>query len=386
MQPMGSPSMRAARTLRPHCLLLFLLSLATPCFVFADAPAGPEAAPIPGAVLNPAAAPSPDVNTQVDVLYERAKAEIDAARLPVAVETLREALSLRAPDPKRTWKVLMALAVAYDEMKRPLLAAEYIQLFLNALDAYDGEPGEEWSGRRAMMEEWVVELRAVLLRTHSVINLLSTPGGAHIRVDSRAYGDEGLARTPFMVFLAPGEHRVQLDLDDCDAFETRVTTAIGSAELMDATLACVLPEPPPEPPPEPQSPVEAPAPLSDVSLKTHSIFDAVWGWAAIGGGVAIAAAGIPFTVMANGDYDEQAKLQYGPDNDDTKARYDDLASSMSRNQVVAGLLYGTGIAAVVGGAVYVWLAADEGATDTEPPLLGLRPFGDGAVMTYGWRW
>ena len=125
---------------------------------------------------------------------------------------------------------------------------------------------------------------------------------------------------------------------------------------------------------------------------SRSIFDAVWGWVAIGGGAAIAIAGVPFTVMAAGDYDDQLKLQYEPNNDDTNARYDSLADSMSTNQVVAGILYGTGIAAMAGGAVYVWLASEWADDDVKKsansniPLFGVTPYGDGAVMTYGWRW
>ena len=111
--------MRAARTLLSHGLLLFLFSLVTLSAAFAEVSPSPDPGTSPEAVAIPAVAIPLDLNVQVDALYERAKAEIDAARLPAAVATLREALSLRAPDPKRSWKVLMALAVACDEMKRP---------------------------------------------------------------------------------------------------------------------------------------------------------------------------------------------------------------------------------------------------------------------------
>jgi hypothetical protein len=340
--------------------------------------------------------PKAQKNAQVDDLYDQAKIDIKAARLPFAIEKLRGALAVQAPDPQRAWKVLIALAIAYDEMKRPLRTLEYIQLYLNALDAYGKDPGKEWNQRRTMMEEWIGELRGAVLKSHSGVDIRSTPGGARILLDGRAYGDEGAARTPFSVFVPPGKHTVRVELAGYKPFETLVTTETGRAEVLHPILErvpqVVVPVKTASTKPKVVKAARKAPPVVKDERGAHSIFDAVWGWVAIGGGAAIAVAGVPFTVMAARGYDEQWELQYKPNNEKTRERHASLGESISKNQVVAGILYGTGIAAMAGGAVYVWLATrqtEDGAkksVSTSSPLFGVTPYGDGAVMTYGWRW
>jgi hypothetical protein len=145
-----------------------------------------------------------------------------------------------------------------------------------------------------------------------------------------------------------------------------------------------------------QAPVaEAPvaeAPLrADVSVPSrHGAPRPLWGWLGVGTGGALLATGAVFTVLAKLKHDDLVALdhQLGDDPDllsdrATYDRYNDLKSTVSRNQVVAGVMYGVGGAAVVGSAVYLIFFADHGRAAGSPVSLSLDPRGSLAA-TYRW--
>jgi hypothetical protein len=139
------------------------------------------------------------------------------------------------------------------------------------------------------------------------------------------------------------------------------------------------------------APVVAVPPRADVSVPARrGAPRPLWGWIGVGTGGALLATGAVFTVLAKLKHDDlvalDRELADDPDLLYDRAKYDrynDLKSTVSRNQVVAGVMYGVGGAAVVGSAVYLIFFADHGGSAGSPVSLTIDPRGSLAA-TFRW--
>ena len=380
-------------------------------------------------------------------LYTAAKADLEAGLYQRALDKLEQGLDMRSADREQTWSMLMASAVAWQGLSRPFSTLEYLQLLLHDMDKHGDDLGDDWRARRAAVEKWVGELEMEVLRTHGGVRVESTPAEAHILIDGVTYGVKGRARTPFTVYLKPGRATVRVARDGYEASETRflvqpsrvetlsvrlelahegslivltgrddatvildgerrgvgarVTLSARAGEhrlrveadgavLLDETVA--LPSGGAETvrvaPPRPNvAALAGPTPARGAWW-----YDPLWSWIAVGTGAALIGAGIPFSVLAGQDYDDMVALRRRPGTDENNKKYDALSASMGDRQVVAGVLYGVGAVAAVGGAVSLIVgmrrgeapAPDEGSVTT--PVVGVLPFARGSILSLRWRW
>ena len=127
----------------------------------------------------------------------------------------------------------------------------------------------------------------------------------------------------------------------------------------------------------------------DALAPRRRALDPLWGWIAGGSGLAVLLAGLPLSLMAMSDQDSLSGYQYELPTEENQAAFDDLKTSMQTKEIAAGVLYGVGGAAVIGGAVWLMLSYNQDVTrpGDEPSLsLHVTPLPGGAAMSLGGRW
>lgn len=194
--------------------------------------------------------------------------------------------------------------------------------------------------------------------------------------------------------LDAGPHTVRVACPGREADERSITVAAGEPLVLsfEGGPTKALPF---EVRPVEASAVEAPVlearPRADVAVSARlGAPRPLWGWIGVGTGGALLATGAVFTVLAKLKHDDLVSLD-GDLADDpglltdraTYDRYNDLKSTVARNQLVAGVMYGVGGAAVVGSAVHLIFFADHGGAAGSPVSLSIDPRGSLAA-TYHW--
>ena len=341
----------------------------------------------------------------LDAEYAAAKADLSAKSYPAALDRCARALATADLAPETRWKFWLVAAIAHERQSQPAAALSYYHRFLNGLAAYPTPLTKEWSDRERGIGDVLRRLQRQQLEVDGALSLASSPPGARVFVDGNAAGPDGHEQTPATLYLAPGQHTVRLELAGYRSSEFPVLVLRGRTGELSAALApaeptiVVAPTPPgPVPPKEPAAlPPPAPetSPGLEVTVAPAALLGGsarpsgkspLWGWVLLGGGAAVALAGIPCTVLAGQDHDELVKLEGADPNDPAnKKRHADLSSSMTGKQVAAGVLYGVGGAALAAGATWLIVAAlrDEPAAG---PSLGVLPTLGGATLTLGGRW
>ena len=387
-------------------------------------------------------------------LYQAAKDDLKEGRTAHALEKLKRGLAAGVGDRELEWTYRLAVAVAYDQMGKPVAALEATRRFVLTLDVAEGALTETWRARREGMRECAQDLEGRILETFGALSIESEPSGARIHIDDAPAGVDGDLKTPFVLYLTPGRHELRLDLegresstesvnivpgrvlarrlelervvekasllvetgaedatvlidgrragrgehvsvelepglktvrverDGYDTFEEDVTVQVDSAG---ATVLRV------------SWPAESYGTLGTTDgavgerepAPRRRALDPLWGWIAGGSGLAVMLAGLPLSLMAMSDQDSMDAYQYRPPTDNNKAAFDDLKASLQTKEIAAGVLYGVGGAAVVGGAVWLMLSYNQDVTrsEREPGLsFHVTPLPGGAAMSLGGRW
>lgn len=384
----------------------------------------------------------------IDVLYEEAKEDLKEGRFPFALEKFRRGLDLAGNDRQQAWRMLLGIGLAYEKMGQLEHTIEAYRRFLSSYSSRPASPGDVWAQRAKLVEDQVVQMESSMLETRGALVISSQPEGSRVEIDGLAQGAQGTALTPFTAFLAPGPHEVRLQRDtyrpttvravvDLGARRTinvvlepmqrkgRLNVRTGSADALvfvdrarvgegsevsvevDAGPHVVRVASPGKAAFEqavtvtPDEPVNVSSETARVDVRPDAgvVTSAprrplrpLWGWIGLGGGGAILATGAVFTVLAKLKHDDlvalDAKLEADPAllaDQSTYDRYNDLKSAVDRNQIVAGVMYGVGGAAVVGSAVYLIFFADHGkkAAASLPVHFAIDPSG-GIAATFTW--
>jgi hypothetical protein len=388
---------------------------------------------------------------QLDAIYAAGKADIKAGNPAAALEKFRRGL-VANPDPEHEWAMLIGAALACEGMGMPIVALDYLNRFTAGFDSQAARASDVWRARRAGVDDEVRQLEKAVLLTHGALTVASTPNGAHVTIDGTPYGSGDTLYTTHCFYLAPGRHEVTLEREGFSAVTVEFDVRAGNRDTVHVPLTAVegrgallvrtgapeavvaldgvtlgqglevsagLPEgrhvlrveregfpafqrevdvhlgtieavdviwPPAATVVAPETPEPAPPAVTARASGLRPL----WGWIAVGGGAAVALAGIPFTAMAIKARDDMQALVNDPSGvSDPDARFDSLNSRMKSNQVVAGVFYGLGGAAVLGGAAYLLFFARHapGAEVAEPAAgVGWVPLPGGGVLTFGGRW
>jgi hypothetical protein len=387
-------------------------------------------------------------------MYQAAKVDLKAGRAAEALEKLKAGLRAGVEDRELEWTYRLAVAVAYDQLGKPVAALEATRRFVLTLDVAEGALTETWRTRREGMRNRARDLEGRILETFGALSIESEPSGARIYIDGVPAGVDGDLRAPFVLYLTPGRHKLRLELvgrlnragvvdivpgrvvarrlelvlapktatllveagaeeavvlidgeragqgehvtlalepgqravrverPGYEAFEEEVTLQFASAG------ATVLRVPWPEGSSGAFGTADEAVSEQGPGSRRRAL-DPLWGWIAGGSGLAVMLSGLPLSLMAMSDQDSMDAYQYRPPTEDNKAAFADLKASMHTKEVAAGVLYGVGGAAVVGGAVWLMLAYNQDVTGQghEGGLsFHVTPLPGGAAMSLGGRW
>jgi hypothetical protein len=396
-----------------------------------------------------AAAPL-DPSSSLEARYAGAKKELAAKRYAQALEGFRALIASLELEADLAWGSLVGAGLAAEGQGRKREALLYYQQFLLASGSSDLTGRADWLTRRKGLSAYVRELEASVLETHGRVSLESTPAGARVTVDDGEAGPYGDAvTTPTTVYLKPGVHALVLELAGHERVALEVRAVLGDRKDLHLPLTRVsagvllvqtgaadalvrvdgsplgegrevrieleagrhvvdVRRPAREPFVQEVTitagdtsrlaarwpelvPGDAGRAPEAVTTEARSGLAPMWGWITLGGGAAVALAGIPFTIMAGSARDEMDELRYAAVTDANQKKYDDAEARMARNQVLAGVMYGLGGVAVAGGAVLLLLsdgedAASAGATTGGLPSVGWVPGPAGGQVTLGWTW
>ena len=325
---------------------------------------------------------------ELEANYSAGKSALKAGKLDDALGHFKEALTLSAGDEGRTWQMLLAIALTYMERDEPQHAIEYYRRFLKQTEGDLDLMPVKWKKRRKRASEDLAELERQAEATHGFVSIVTAPKGAKVRVDGKAAGADGDAKTPHATILRAGEHTIEVTLEGYESVTKTLMVRAGGAHPIKVTLTPKRTAlPPPERAIAPPASVEAVrSPSTDLSASmTLDQPSAPWGpWLTIGLAGTMAATGAVMTVLAaNANKDAEA-LQMAPSNPDdleaSSAQWEATLGDIQTYQLSAGVLYGAALAAAAGGVLWMLLIEP----DSPSTSLSITPTEGGAYGSAMW--
>ena len=344
--------------------------------------------------------------------YQEGKKALQGGDFESALKVFRQSLRDAGEHQAASWKGMIGVAYAFRGLEQPGYALQYYRRFLDASALHLKMLPPKWRARREAVEAEVGELENQALETHALVSVTSTPGDATLMINGANAGADGKAKTPYPLYLKPGEHRVTIALEGYETVERTLTLSAGELVPLSATLvALAKPEPVAKPegqsgPSEGQASARNPARSAGDGaplVKTMDISEApsmVGPYTMIGVGGALALAAVGLTVGASMENQSIETLQRevesvdksmtGDEARDYVDRFEGHASARDTMQLTSNVLYGVSIGVAVGGIIWLTLAegggdAEDEATEAGVPRLDLSPTRGGAMTSATWR-
>ena len=347
----------------------------------------------------------------VETLYEQGKAELGEAPA-VALGRFKDALKQAKGDEGWTWRLLLAVALAYQTKGEPEHAIEYYRRFLAQTDEHQATMTQKWKRRRAITGEQLVALEQEIEKTHGFVSVTTQPPGAEITVDGTRAGADRDAVTPFGLIIEPGKHSIRVNLKGYAPMEKMVTVRAGDSQPVRLDLVALaapaVKPPPPAPAPAKPAPPKAETPPTpsvaavDAGLQGRTSAEAaeapIGAWVVIGTAAAAAAAGVAMTVLASQEVEALETWEANnvsnlndTNGNDLYAEWDAINGSVETYELLGVALYGVAIAAAAGGIIWMLLAEPDAADGAENeaaslmPELFIAPSVDGVSGHATWR-
>jgi hypothetical protein len=168
--------------------------------------------------------------------YELGKAALDAGKPADALGHFKTALTQADSSLGSTWQMLLAVALTYQALEQPANSAQMFRRFLEVTEAHGELMTEKWRKRREVVRKQLTLLEQELSESHAVVMITSTPPSAAISVDGARAGVDGDAVTPTRLWLAPGEHTIELALKGFESTTRTMTTRAGGLDSYAPTL------------------------------------------------------------------------------------------------------------------------------------------------------
>lgn len=309
---------------------------------------------------------------EVQLRYERGKAALADGEPEVALRHFRACLGEVVEDQPRGWQMQLAVALAYERMRRTAAAIEHYGAFMAASKPHELALSAKWQRRREYVAATLQRLRGEVMATRGQISVASAPPGAAVFLDGSRAGAEGDAVTPFAVFARRGQHEVVVRLDGYQDGVAAVDVAVGrfhpvSVELREREPTASEP---------PLIATTSVGPTGVVERSDSAGID-VLSWVLLGGGTALTLTSVGVGVGVAETARQQRAL-----GDGEAARWDKLEDKrvpMLVSSIVLGAsglaMLGVGIGCAVGGC---GTAAADDSHEAELLGLGVSPLREGA--------
>jgi tetratricopeptide (TPR) repeat protein len=375
-----------------------------------------------------AAATPPDAGSaEAEALYRDGKADLKDGRVASALEKFQMGLARKPADETLKWGLLIGAGLAAEKLGHAVAALEYLEEFLADMEARPELVDDEWRSRRAAVMKRSRALEAEVFKDNGLVTVTSQPAGARVLLDGRSPHSPKEARTPLKLFLPTGGYALRLERDGFAPVDLNLAVKTGARETVHVPLAALVqvvpsagsatPAPKPAAEAKPAAKADAVgagvaparsgpivtelAPVASGAGRQAEAPETVtrqagrqgpsplWGWIAVGGGAAVALAGVPFTVLAVQDANSMGNLDPSLGQEKGEERYNSLKSGMQSKQALAWVLYGSGLAMAAGGAVYLAFFAGSGGAPgagDAGPTVTLTPLRGGGVLGLGGRW
>jgi hypothetical protein len=327
-----------------------------------------------------------------DDAVERGRAALEGGQYNEALQDFMAALEMVDGGDAESWRMLLAIAVTYDQMGQLGHAAEFHRAFLMRAQKHAALLTPAWGKRVQNSKRDVDRIMKRASTIQGFVSVVSQPPGALISVDGRSVGAMGDGATPFLLFLEPGAHTVRLARPGYVSVERTIKIAAGALRALDVVLTQgeavdggVGLQPVDEIFEEGPDPTESnTAVLRPVQPQAASSDAAAWIFVA--GGGAVLAVGAALTALAASEHSalqaDKELLRGAPDHyaglsqeerGATSLEWDERTETVSTLQSASIGLYAAGAAALLGGVLWLWLADDEvtaGTTMTLAPTPG----------------
>lgn len=290
----------------------------------------------------------------VQALVERGTAALRAERGAEARAIFARGLAV-ATSAEDRWRMHLGLALSHELTGDLVGATDDYRNFLRESARHPIAQSSKWQERRRRAIADLARLEERVLVDHAKLDLQTDPPGAQVTVDGEAVA----RRTPAILYLSPGPHRLELVKDGHDPVEISLVLEQGQEPLIHRRLE-LTPAPTPSEPPPPRSPT--PPPLSGEDVERASLVVPATLVAATAG-AALLSAGL-LHGMAIRDANEVRRLAEGEISEDAIARDNQLRARIASHQRGYASLYAIGGAAAVAATamlVYEIASDDESA-------------------------
>ena len=310
--------------------------------------------------------------------YELGKAALDAGQPADALGHFKTALTQADSSLGTTWQMLLAVALTYQELGQPVNSAQMFRRFLEVTEAHSDLMTEKWRTRREVVRKQLTLLEQELSESHAVVMITSTPPGAAISVDGARAGVDGDAVTPTRLWLAPGEHTIELALQGFEATTRTMTTRAGGLDSYSPALTS----------PVAAAPTPTPSPSVTLVGEPEATAGSVGPWVVLGGAGAAAIVGGVMLGLAEGEAATLAEIgaKEDPGSADGVNDHKDFnraQDNLATYDTVAWAMFGVAGAAAIGGVLW-WLLDSDGAQETEA-AFGVIPTAQGVHAHASWR-
>ena len=352
--------------------------------------------------------------------YGAGKTALQAGAFQGALDHFRQSLREAGESQEATWKGTIGVAYAFRGLDQPGYALEYYRRFLAASSTHESMLPPKWRARRGAVQSEVAELETQALEAHALVLIATTPAGARMSIKGIPVGADGDAVTPYPIYLKPGEHTLTLLLAGYEDVQKTFTVAAGELVPMNITLSKpVVATPTPKAPPSAEP---SPSPKEELApIERHDLVEATdpstlgapeakpgsnvgpYVMFGVGGAAALAAIGLTVgAAMKHQDYENRYRHYAKLDDNLKKAltgqqaraaveELADLSRARDDMQLASNVLYGVGVATVVGGVIWMLVVEAPEASDSASgsahlvPIFGLVPTADGAMTSATWR-
>jgi hypothetical protein len=328
-----------------------------------------------------------------DEAVERGRAALEGGEYSQALQDFMVALEMVDGGDAESWRMLLAIAVTYDQMGQLGHAAEFHRAFLMRAQKHASLLTPAWGKRVEGSKRDVDRIMKRAATEYGFVSVVSQPPGAVIAVDGRPVGAMGDGVTPFLLFLAPGSHSVLLTRSGYKSGLRTIKIAAGAIRALDVVMtpgeaggASVGLQPVEEVRVMPSTQGEPELAATTLNTEATPVNSDAGGWTLVAGGGAALVAGAVVTALAGGEHSalqSDRDLLLGEPNayadltpEERAAAsldWDERAEAVKTLQSASVGLYVAGAAALLGGALWVWLSGEgarSGASMALAPTSG----------------